>query len=93
MHWEVVASPAELVTGIDWSTVAGANEEDDMTGEQSKKLDDLHVAMGAVQRELAEVEVRQRQLKYRDDAILAILRQAFPALQSDIDAILAKLDG
>lgn len=39
MHWEVVASPAELALGIDWSTVAGANhEEDNMNGDQEALL-------------------------------------------------------
>jgi hypothetical protein len=39
MHWEVVVSPAELALGIDWSTVAGANQEEDwMTSKDAEAL-------------------------------------------------------
>lgn len=59
--------------------------EDELTEHQAQLLTDLHVAMGEtrealaiLQHEVAEVEIRQRQLKYRDDAILALLRAAYP---------------
>lgn len=50
MHFEVVASPAELATGI------RATQEDDLTTEQARKLDDLHAAMGGVVDRLDRVE-------------------------------------
>lgn len=56
-------------------------EEDDLTGTQSQKLDDLHAAMTAAKTDRAKdslrldaIEKRQGELKARGDAILEILR-------------------
>lgn len=41
MHFEIVASPAELTRGIDWATVKGgkpADEEDEMSSEDVAKI-------------------------------------------------------
>lgn len=84
MHWEVVASPAELALGIDWSTVAN-NEEDDMTGHQSQLLTDLHEGLGGLlqrfdrlEANVAEIETRQGQLRNRDDLIIRTLELLHP---------------
>lgn len=74
MHVEVVASPAELATGI------RDNEEDDEVNlpELQQELSYIHGKLDTQAEEIGQLETRQRQLKDRGDAILAILRKAFP---------------
>jgi hypothetical protein len=54
-------------------------EDDDMTiPELQKELSYVHSKLDAQAKEIAELETRQGQIKDRGDAILGILRRAFP---------------
>ena len=52
MHDEIDCSPADLATGIDWTTVEGYVTEDEMTPELQAEFDALKAAVAAVHDEV-----------------------------------------
>jgi hypothetical protein len=58
MHYEIIASPSELITGI-----AGQKDEDDMTPEQNTMLENIHHAIGGIQQDLVDLKERVSDLE------------------------------
>ncbi len=71
MHFEVVASPAELATGI---RTGVPTEEDDL----SEASDTIITKLNALDARVGRIETRQGQLKNRDDLIIRVLEKLHP---------------
>lgn len=76
MHQEVVASPAELATGIAGETPP--KKEEDIMASKDELRDVVREALAGVHARLDDMELRQQQDKNRGDKILAGLREQFP---------------
>lgn len=84
MHFEVVASPADLAMGIDPKTLPGAPtlQEDDMTPDQAQKLN-------AIDLRVLDLEYKADALTKKIDALSAAI--AAKNIGTKLDAILAEL--
>ena len=79
MHYEFLGTPADVARYPLGGVQIASTEEDDMDLETlQKELSYVHSKLDAQAEEIGQLETRQRQLKDRGDAILAILRKAFP---------------
>lgn len=89
MHFEVIVTPAQLARGFaDFAITSEESGDMDLETLQ-KELGYIHPKLDKLTAEVAELEVRQGQLKDGRDAILVELRQH---IDEKLDAILAKLD-
>ena len=87
MHWEIVATPAEIASGVIDPNATPDTEDDEMTPEQSKKLDDLHAQVpalrGAVDAHFRDTLSRLEALEAGDKRHDAMLRDSLARLIRD----------
>ncbi len=75
MHFEFTGTPSDVAR----YPLGDRIEEDDMDlPTLQTELGYVHGRLDVIDKEIAKMETRQRQMKDRGDAILAILRKAFP---------------